>query len=114
MVDRTPSCIRMAEVGVLDVLPDHLWRRTASVGHQVIGPYGSDDVADGIQDQLGLVVLDVVAAVGGDHQPASGDQLGQLTLQLLPQPLDHAEVLATTRRVRGEFTALLEGVIERL
>jgi len=33
---------------------------------------------------------------------------------VLPQPLDHAEVLETARRVRGAFTALLEGIIERL
>ena len=68
MTDRTPSCIRMAEVGVLGVLPDHLCRRTVlSVGHQVAGPHGQDDVADGVQDQLRLLVLDVVAALGGDH-----------------------------------------------
>jgi purine-nucleoside phosphorylase len=33
---------------------------------------------------------------------------------VLPQPLDHNEVLATARRVRGSFIALLEGIIERL
>jgi purine-nucleoside phosphorylase len=33
---------------------------------------------------------------------------------VLPQPLDHAEVMATARRVRGTFTALLEGIVERL
>jgi purine-nucleoside phosphorylase len=33
---------------------------------------------------------------------------------VLPAPLDHAEVMATARRVRGQFIALLEGVIERL
>lgn len=33
---------------------------------------------------------------------------------VLPQPLDHAEVMATTRRVRGQFVALLEGIVERL
>lgn len=33
---------------------------------------------------------------------------------VLPQPLDHQEVLETARRVRGAFIALLEGVIERL
>jgi purine-nucleoside phosphorylase len=30
---------------------------------------------------------------------------------VLPQPLDHAEVMETARRVRGQFTALLEGII---
>jgi len=33
---------------------------------------------------------------------------------VLPQPLDHNEVMETARRVRGSFIALLEGVIERL
>ncbi len=33
---------------------------------------------------------------------------------VLPRPLDHAEVLETARRVRGAFTSLLEGIVERL
>ncbi len=33
---------------------------------------------------------------------------------VLPQPINHAEVLETTRRVRGSFVSLLEGIIERL
>jgi purine-nucleoside phosphorylase len=33
---------------------------------------------------------------------------------VLPQPLDHAEVMETARRVRGQFIALLEGVIGQL
>ena len=33
---------------------------------------------------------------------------------ILPRPLDHDEVLATTRRVRGSVIALLEGIIARL
>jgi purine-nucleoside phosphorylase len=33
---------------------------------------------------------------------------------VLPQPLVHAEVVETARRVRGQFIALLEGIIERL
>jgi purine-nucleoside phosphorylase len=33
---------------------------------------------------------------------------------VLPQPLDHAEVMETTRRVRGQFVALLEEIVERL
>jgi purine-nucleoside phosphorylase len=32
---------------------------------------------------------------------------------VLPQPLDHAEVMATAQRVRGQFTALLREVIVR-
>ena len=33
---------------------------------------------------------------------------------VLPEPLDHDDVLETTRRVRRTFTTLLEGIIERL
>jgi purine-nucleoside phosphorylase len=33
---------------------------------------------------------------------------------VLPQPLDHAEVMETARRVRSQFIALLEGIIARL
>jgi purine-nucleoside phosphorylase len=33
---------------------------------------------------------------------------------VLPQLLDHAEVMETARRVRGQFIALLEGIIARL
>jgi purine-nucleoside phosphorylase len=33
---------------------------------------------------------------------------------VLPEPLNHEEVLETARQVRGTFIALLEGIIERL
>jgi purine-nucleoside phosphorylase len=33
---------------------------------------------------------------------------------VLPQPLDHNEVMAVAASVRGKFSALLEGIIERL
>jgi purine-nucleoside phosphorylase len=33
---------------------------------------------------------------------------------VLPQPLDHSEVMETAQRVRGQFVALLEGIIDRL
>ena len=33
---------------------------------------------------------------------------------VLPQPLVHDEVVETARRVRGSFTSLIEGIIERL
>jgi purine-nucleoside phosphorylase len=32
---------------------------------------------------------------------------------VLPKPLDHAEVMETARRVRGQFIALVEGIIEQ-
>ena len=33
---------------------------------------------------------------------------------VLPQPLDHNEVLDVARRVRSQFSGLLEGILERL
>lgn len=33
---------------------------------------------------------------------------------VLPQPIAHEDVLETTRRVRAEFVALLEGIVERV
>ena len=33
---------------------------------------------------------------------------------VLPEPLNHDDVLETTRRVRGTFIALIEGIVERL
>ena len=33
---------------------------------------------------------------------------------VLPQPLHHDEVMETAARVKGQFIALLEGVVERL
>lgn len=40
--------------------------------------------------------------------------ISNMAAGVLPTPLDHEEVLATTRRVRGEFIALLEGILGRL
>jgi purine-nucleoside phosphorylase len=33
---------------------------------------------------------------------------------VLPQPLDHSEVMEVARRVRAAFAALLEGIIGRI
>jgi purine-nucleoside phosphorylase len=40
--------------------------------------------------------------------------ISNMAAGVLPQPLDHREVLETTRRVRDQFMALLEGIVERL
>ena len=40
--------------------------------------------------------------------------ISNMAADVLPQPLDHAEVLETTRRVRAQFIALLEGIIGQL
>jgi len=33
---------------------------------------------------------------------------------VLPQPLHHDEVMETAQRVKGQFIALLQGIVERL
>lgn len=40
--------------------------------------------------------------------------ISNMAAGVLPQPLHHDEVMATTQRVRGQFIALLEGIIGRL
>jgi purine-nucleoside phosphorylase len=40
--------------------------------------------------------------------------ISNMAAGVLPHPLDHDEVMETTRRVRQEFSALLEGIIGRL
>jgi purine-nucleoside phosphorylase len=50
---------------------------------------------------MGLEVLGISCITN----PAAG---------VLPEPLDHNEVMAVAARVHGEFSALLEGTIERL
>jgi purine-nucleoside phosphorylase len=40
--------------------------------------------------------------------------ISNMAAGVLPQPLHHDEVMETTRRVRAEFIALLEGIIGRL
>ena len=40
--------------------------------------------------------------------------ISNMAAGVLPQPLNHEEVLETTRRVRGQFIALLEGIVTRI
>jgi purine-nucleoside phosphorylase len=40
--------------------------------------------------------------------------ISNMAAGVLPEPLRHEDVMATTRRVRGEFIALLEGILGRL
>jgi len=40
--------------------------------------------------------------------------ISNMAAGVLPQPLSHDEVMDTTRRVRGTFVALIEGIVERL
>jgi purine-nucleoside phosphorylase len=54
-----------------------------------------------VANHMGMDVLGISCITN----PAAG---------VLPQPLVHDEVMAVARRVRGEFSALLEAIIERL
>ena len=40
--------------------------------------------------------------------------ISNMAAGVLPQPLDHAEVVETTRRARGAFSLLLEGIVGQL
>ena len=40
--------------------------------------------------------------------------ISNMAAGVLPQPLDHAEVVETTRRARGAFSSLLEGIVGQL
>ena len=40
--------------------------------------------------------------------------ISNMAAGVLPQPLDHAEVVATTHRARGAFSSLLEGIVGQL
>src|SRR5438477_8057632 len=46
-----------------------------------------DDGADRLDDELGLLVLDVVATLACDEVPAVWHERGELVLQRLPEPL---------------------------
>jgi purine-nucleoside phosphorylase len=39
--------------------------------------------------------------------------ISNMAAGILPQPLSSEEVIETTARVRGDFIALLEGVLQR-
>jgi len=40
--------------------------------------------------------------------------ISNMAAGVLPGPMDHREVLETTARVRGQFAALLESILERV
>src|SRR5215218_7976257 len=91
--DRTPSCLGHGGGRRPGCPVRHTAKRDLpSVGYQVAGSHGQDDVAEGVQDQFGLLMLDVVAALGRDYQPAAGDQLGELALELPPERLFEFDV----------------------
>lgn len=51
----------------------------------------SDHPADRIDYELGLVELNVVPALGGDHVAGARHELGQLVLRILKRPLQRID-----------------------
>jgi purine-nucleoside phosphorylase len=66
-------------------------------------------------DAVGMsTVPEAIAARHMDIEVLGVSCISNMAAGVLPRRLEHAEVLETTRRVRGQFAALLEGIIERL
>jgi purine-nucleoside phosphorylase len=66
-------------------------------------------------DAVGMsTALEAIAARHMGMEVLGLSCITNMAAGVLPQPLDHAEVMETARRVRGQFTALLEGIIDRL
>ena len=66
-------------------------------------------------DAVGMsTALEAIAARHMGMEVLGLSCITNMAAGVLPQPLDHAEVMETAQRVRGQFIALLEGIIDRL
>jgi purine-nucleoside phosphorylase len=66
-------------------------------------------------DAVGMsTVLEAMAARHMGVEVLGISCITNMAAGVLPQPLNHEEVLETARRVRGTFISLIEGILERL
>ena len=74
----------------------------------------SDAVAKALAGDVAGRLAEAIAARHSGMDVLGVSCITNMAAGVLPQPLDHNEVMETARRVRGQFIRLLEGVIERL
>jgi len=66
-------------------------------------------------DAVGMsTVPEAIVARHMDLEVLGISCISNMAAGVLPQPLDHAEVMETTRRVRETFIGLLEAIVDRL
>ncbi|HEY7290813.1 MAG TPA: purine-nucleoside phosphorylase [Vicinamibacterales bacterium] len=66
-------------------------------------------------DAVGMsTVHEAIAARHMGMQVLGISCITNMAAGVLPAPLDHEEVMATARKVRGQFVSLLEGILEQL
>ena len=93
-----PHGIYVALLGPSYETPDEI-RYVRTIGADAVGMSTAPEAIAG--RHMGLEVLGISC-------------ITNMAAGVLPQPLDHADVMETARRVRGQFIALLEGIVGRL
>ena len=80
-------------------------RYLRTIGIDAVGMSTVPEAIVGRHMGLDVLGLSCISNIASGVSGASG---------VLPQPLDHAEVVATTRRARGAFSSLMEGIVGQL